>query len=378
MLMKRKMIVIPAAAVLCMAAGFLFCRSITAKTAASVTGNMRSESYVGGVIYQESAEVAALYKQTFELARLQLDRQIAENAEGKTLAIVTDIDATLIDDSGYFAGALTDAEGRRKQGRTPWNNEDWCGYYTSAASESSKAVPGAAEFIQYARQQGVQIYFITNRPYYELDLTVRQLYREGFIDEDTLNAYAGLEADGGALQTRYTDGEQLQAFMQKVNEGTDFEMGDGYFTLKGDCTVQVQGASFSSDKAQRRHNVAEQLGENGKVVLYLGDSLNDMVSPDEYRYTDYSESESAQFSRERGSEARSEAVMNERWRDKWGTQFIVMPNSAYGDWQKATWFRKNVDEQGEADAIREQFSRHSYLNAEIWYDGVSPIDHGTE
>ena len=378
--MKRKNIVIILIAVLCIVAVFLSYFSMAKTDNTSVTGNMRSESYVGGVVYQQSAEVAALYKQTFELARLQLDRQIEQNgSDGKNLAIVTDIDATLIDDSGYFAGALTDSEGRKDQGKAPWNNEDWCGYYTSAASESSKAVPGAVDFINYARQQGVQIYFITNRPYYELDLTVHQLYREGFIDEQTLKAYSsGLEADGGALQAYYTDSEQLQDFMKKVNAESDFEMGDGFFTLKNDYTIQVQGTSFSSDKAERRNNVVEQLGENGKVVLYLGDSINDMVSPDEYKYTDYSESESSQFNRNNGNAARSEAVMNEIWKDKWGTQFIVMPNSAYGDWQKATWFKKDVDEQGEADAIREQFSQNSYLNSNIWYKGVSPIDSDIE
>lgn len=227
------------------------------KDESSVTGNMRSESYVGGVIYQQLAEVAALYKQTFELAKLQLDKRIAENGgTGENLAIVTDIDATLIDDSGYFAGALTDSKGRKAMGKDSWNNKDWCGYYTSEASDVSKAVPGAVEFVNYARSQGVKIYFITNRPYYELDLTVKQLYHERLLDEETVKAYSGLEADNGSLQN---------------------------------------------------------------------------ISADEYKYTSYSEDESKQFDRKNGNAVRSEAVMNELWKDKWGTEFIVMPNSAYGD-----------------------------------------------
>ncbi|MCQ2485881.1 MAG: hypothetical protein MJ168_11190 [Clostridia bacterium] len=338
----------------------------------SVTGYMRSESYVGGVMYQQSAEVAVLYRQSFELARLKLDRHLEENrSSGKNLAIVTDIDATLIDDSGYFSGVLTNAHGRAEEGKAPWNNKDWCGYYKSAASESSKALPGAVEFINYARQQGVQVFFITNRPYYELDLTVHQLYKEGFIDEKILNEYSGLAADGVNLQRQFT-GDELQRFKQKVNSETEFELGDNYFSLKNDYTVQVQGANPSIDKAERRNNVAKKLGENGVVVMYLGDSLNDMISVDEYKYTDYSQDESNQFDRKLGNAARNEAVMNEPWRDKWGTEFIIMPNSVYGDWQKATWFQKDVDEKSEMNAIRNQLLKHSYLNSKVWYNGASP------
>lgn len=376
--MKKKHIIIHIISVLCIVALLLVCFFMPRTDKTSVTGNMRSESYVGGVIYQQSAEVAALYKQTFQLARIQLDNRIAQNGgTGEGLAIVTDIDATLIDDSGYFAGALTDADGRKDMGKDPWNNKDWCGYYTSEASDVSKAVPGAVDFVSYARSQGVKIYFITNRPYYELDLTVKQLYHEGFIDEETVKAYSGLEADNGALQKIYAD-DELEAFAKRVNDETEFAMDDGYFTLKDDYTIQVQGTAYSSDKAERRSNVAKQIGDKGAIVLYMGDSINDMISYDEYKYTDYSEDESSQFDRTKGNTARSEAVMNDLWKDKWGTEFIVMPNSAYGDWQKATWFKQSVDEEGEAEAIRNQLSEHSYLNSGTWYNGVSPIDNSVE
>lgn len=365
-------------AVLCIIALIAVCCYFMKKKQNSVTGYMRSESYVGGVMYQQSAEVAVLYRQSFELARLQLDKRIEENrSSGKNLAIVTDIDATLIDDSGYFSGVLTNAEGRAKEGKAPWNNKDWCGYYKSAASESSKALPGAVEFINYARRQGVQIFFITNRPYYELDLTVHQLYKEGFIDEEVLNAYSGLGATEGILQQRFT-GDELQKFRQKVNSETEFELGDNYFTLKDDYTVQVQGAKPSIDKAERRNNVTKKLGENGVVVMYLGDSLNDMVSADEYKYTDYSQDESNQFNRRYGNAARNEAVMNELWREKWGTEFIIMPNSVYGDWQKATWFQKDIDEKSEMNAIRNQLLQHSYLNSKVWYNGASPTENNVK
>lgn len=375
--MEKKQIISYAISALCVIA-LLLTVYFNRDDKTSVTGNMRGESYVGGVIYQQSAEVAALYKQAFELARIQLDKRIEENGgTGKNLAIVTDIDATLIDDSGYIAGALIDFEGRNKMGKEPWNNKDWCGYYSSEATEATKAVPGAVDFVNYARSKGVKIYFITNRPYYELDLTVKQLYHEGLIDENTVKAYAGLETEDGYMQKIYSE-DELESFAEKINNETDFTMGEGYFTLKDDYTIQVQGTAYSSDKAERRSNVVKQIGEEGTIVLYMGDSINDYVSANEYKYTDYSEDESSQFDRTKGNVARSEAVLNELWKDKWGTEFIVMPNSAYGDWQKATWFKQSVDEKGEAEAIKNQLSDSSYLNSNTWYEGVSPIDNSVE
>lgn len=358
----------------------------------TVTGTIRGESYTGGVIYQESAEVAAQYAQAFKLARMNLDNAIAANGgTGEGLAIVTDIDATLMDDSCYIAGALLDKEGRKAQNLPPWNNDDWAGYYAAVATTADQAVPGAVKFINYAYDQGVEIYYITNRPYYELDLTVQQLKEAGFEVDDIVEAYAPLNDKSTRLQeyhywadSKLSDesdyNKEVLDYKKAVIDPSAFEMGEGYFSLAGDYRVQVQGSEFSSDKAERRANVAKKVAaEGGKVIMYMGDSLNDMISKKEYKYNSaYTADQALQFDRSVGNEARTAVVTTKKFFNKWGTQFIVMPNSAYGDWQKATWNKMSISEDVQTDKIRAQLARHSYLerlneNAKTWYTGPSPI-----
>lgn len=353
----------------------------------TVTGTAKQESYVGGVIYQQSAEVAAMYKQVFELAKLKLNAALADpkNA-GKKLAIVTDIDATLMDDSTYIAGALLNNQGRVAEKLLPWDNNNWSGYYSAVASTADNAVPGAKEFINYAYSKGVEIYYITNRPYYELDLTVQQLKHAGFHVDSIVNDYKDLSDPSKKLQEYHywSDGvgdkynKEVLDYKKNVLDKSKFEMDEGGYSLKGDYRVQVQGSDFSSDKASRRNKVQKKMDKiGGKVIMYMGDSINDMISKKEYKFNkNYTEEQALQFDRSQGNDERTEAVMNKTWKDKWGTEFIVMPNSAYGDWQKATWFNKSITPDQQIDAQRAQLWSHSYWNTDkfsIWYNGPSPI-----
>ena len=150
-----------------------------ADIANSVTGGWRAESYINGVVYQESAEVAGLQYQAYQLAKLRLDERLAERDAGKyskPLAIVSDIDDTLASDCNYMAGVLLDD--------STWDNTHWDGYYYALASTSNVAIPGAVEFCQYAESKGVELFYITNRLHDQEDLTVAQLERLGFPNAD--------------------------------------------------------------------------------------------------------------------------------------------------------------------------------------------------
>ena len=94
----------------------------------SVTGYYQGDATVYSLLYQESAEVAAMQIQAFSLAKERLDKAIAKNGgTGNDLAIITDIDSTIADDTCYIAGAVLDAAGRIALGMEPWNNDDWNG-----------------------------------------------------------------------------------------------------------------------------------------------------------------------------------------------------------------------------------------------------------
>lgn len=381
----------------------------------SVTGYYQGDATVYSLLYQESAEVAAMQIQAFSLAKERLDDAIAANTENKPLAIVTDIDSTIADDTCYIAGAVLDAAGRIgvKYFATdlePWVNDDWCGYYQAVATEADTVIPGAKQFVDYAYSKGVEWYYITNRPYYELDLTVQQLSKQGFFEKydptksglgytDTIvNDFAKVKDYQeyhypGWYDTKENNpklDQEVQDYAAVVNaEGTGLEMANGSFSVKNDYRVQVQGSGFSSDKSDRRANVKNYVeAKGGQIIMYMGDSINDMVS----------DKENPAFTRGQLNEDRTGNVSKVEWAGDWGKDqsvkdgadynpghwgydYIVLPNATYGDWYKTTWGNNKVDgvsgktQEGQQQAIYDQIWRHSYLNPDYgtWYDGPSPV-----
>lgn len=86
------------------------------------------------------------------------------------LAIISDVDETLVDNSPAQARAI-----RRNLGyfdRTLWN--EWVN------ERGSSALPGAVEFARYAASRGVTIFYVTNRTHEEEPATRDNLTRLGF------------------------------------------------------------------------------------------------------------------------------------------------------------------------------------------------------
>ncbi|MEM6725949.1 MAG: HAD family acid phosphatase, partial [Bacteroidota bacterium] len=92
------------------------------------------EYSIQSVLWQQlSAEYKALCHQAFNLARLQLDHQLLLKQEGELpLAIITDIDETVLDNSPFNAKMIeTDEE---------YSKENWIKW---GQLEEATAVPGA-------------------------------------------------------------------------------------------------------------------------------------------------------------------------------------------------------------------------------------------
>jgi 5'-nucleotidase (lipoprotein e(P4) family) len=164
--------------------------------------------------YQNSAEMAALYFQGFNMAGQRLDEAVARNQAGKPLAVVVDIDETMLDNSPFETQIINNADFA-----TGWKN------WTTKAS--AKALPGALEFANYAKSKQVDIFYITNRDDSERAGTLKNLQNEGFpyATEDHLLTKSDLSATTGN----------------------------------------------TSSKAGRRSKVAE----NHEIILLIGDNLND-------------------------------------------------------------------------------------------------------
>jgi len=380
----------------------------------SVTGYYQGDATIYSLLYQESAEVAAQQIQAFSLAKIRLDEAIKNHGNnGNGLAIITDIDSTIADDTCYIAGAVLDAAGRIALGMDPWNNDDWKGYYEAVATEADTVIPGAKQFVDYAYGKGVQFYYITNRPYYELDLTVQQLAKQGFFDKDPTVAKGKGIVETFAVAKDWQDyydcqDEQLTIpvlndegkntsydptgpYAEAINATGVMEIAYGSYSVKDDYRVQVQGTGFDSDKTDRRANVFKTVGRDN-VVLYMGDSINDMVSDSE---EDVWGDRATNFTRKQFNDKRTANASDPYWAGDWGTgqsvgegdaynpghwgkDFIVLPNATYGDWYKATWKKdKEVQKSVELQqkAIYDQIWSHSYKNTDKfprWYDKNGP------
>ena len=125
------------------------------------------------VLWQQyAAEYRALCYQAFNIAELRLEQAI--KAKKKKLAIITDLDETILDNSYSEAQALKEGKSYTPDGWKQWTDK-------SAAT----AVPGAVEFLQLAKKKGVSIYYISNRNNNEVASTLRNLQNLQLPDADT-------------------------------------------------------------------------------------------------------------------------------------------------------------------------------------------------
>jgi 5'-nucleotidase (lipoprotein e(P4) family) len=116
-------------------------------------------------------ESVALYHQGFTVARSRLDAVLAQPRPEKPLAIITDIDETVLDNSPYQVWLI--------QNRENYSLDTWKKWTALASAEP---LPGAREFLNYASSRGVKVFYVTNRDQDEADATLKNLQRLGFPD----------------------------------------------------------------------------------------------------------------------------------------------------------------------------------------------------
>lgn len=117
--------------------------------------------------FQQSAEADALYYQGFHLARLKLDKARKQYSDKKK-AIILDVDETVLNNSPLMAHLI-------KQGIS--FEDGWDQWVKKA---EAKPLPGSLEFLNYANQLGIQIFYITNREQHLYKPTEMNLKKEGF------------------------------------------------------------------------------------------------------------------------------------------------------------------------------------------------------
>ena len=139
---------------------------------------------------QNSAEYRALCYQAFNAAKINLDAIFFfEKKYDKPLAIIADVDETVLDNSPY--------DGKLILNNTTYNRESWVEW---GNLEIAEAIPGSLEFFKYAAEKGVEIFYISNRYSEQLESTVNNLKKLGFPDAKKSNVL--LRNDGRSKSER--------------------------------------------------------------------------------------------------------------------------------------------------------------------------------
>jgi 5'-nucleotidase (lipoprotein e(P4) family) len=134
----------------------------TAPAAARPAGH--SHENLNAVLWvQTAAEYRALAIQAYRLAEVQLDAALGDpswtaateqTGEVKSLppAVILDLDETVIDNSAFEARLVHD--------KSPYSEQAWSQW---VEERKAGAIPGALEFLSYAKSHGVTPFYVTNR-----------------------------------------------------------------------------------------------------------------------------------------------------------------------------------------------------------------------
>ncbi len=188
---------------------------------------------------QRAAEYKALCYQAYNTAHLSLNEKI-ENYEGdKKLAVVVDIDETVLDNSPHAARSILENTSYPKY----W--DEWCNL------AEAKAVPGSLEFLKYAESKGVETFYISNRKAHLTAVTLKNLQLRGFpfANEDHI-----------LLRTSTSDKEERRNKVKETHDILIFcgdNLGDFSSTYDGQSTKKRNLLAF------------EQMNEFGSTYIAL-------------------------------------------------------------------------------------------------------------
>ncbi|MBW8685438.1 5'-nucleotidase, lipoprotein e(P4) family [Chitinophaga rhizophila] len=217
-------------------AGITACKT-TPPTAATSTPSTVLQPYGpawAALWQQRSSEYKALCFQAYNIARIRLDEQLARTSS-RPLAIVTDIDETVLDNSPYTVHTALKGQG--------YTEKTWAEWTASATADT---VPGALSFLQYAAAKGVHIFYISNRAETERTPTLQNLQRWHFPNAD--NEHLLLKTSGSGKESRRAQVAQTHNIILLMgdNLGDFSELFDKQPVDKRTALTQQAAADFGN------------------------------------------------------------------------------------------------------------------------------------
>jgi 5'-nucleotidase (lipoprotein e(P4) family) len=137
-----------------LAASLLAMPAAFAETAAKPEAGCSVAEFTMGLRFQQqSAEVQALQLQAYNIATLKLDAAVAAAKDPSKLAIVTDLDETVIDNSALLARDLANCH----------IYDAWDTWLPWERDGTPLLIPGAKKFLEHADKLGVTIRYLSDR-----------------------------------------------------------------------------------------------------------------------------------------------------------------------------------------------------------------------
>jgi 5'-nucleotidase (lipoprotein e(P4) family) len=270
------------------------------------TGSHTDRVNLNGVAWmQGSEEYRALTLGAYSMARENLDSALEDrtwtafpsqvpvnsdeaSALGKLPpAVILDIDETVLSTLPYQAWLV-------KNDR-PFTRMSWNAWVSEASAE---ALPGALDFVHYAMEKGVTVFYLTNRAY------------QGALDANVDGKIDPGEEQLDLKPFTISNLERLGLLPQKDVSN------DASVILRGETGSggQPKKGWASSDKTARR----ESLSSDYRVVLLMGDNLDDFIS----------------YPKRQDGEGESIPDALDPYRARGGRSWILLPNPIYGSWEK--------------------------------------------
>jgi 5'-nucleotidase (lipoprotein e(P4) family) len=167
---------------------FAACSTTKHTVQTSSTSTVNNGKVWASLWQQRSAEYRALCFQAYNLAKLRLDEALKQTG-GKPLAVVSDIDETILDNSPYDA--------QRAINNQEYDLATWKQWTSKASADT---VAGAPNFFKYAASKGVTVFYITNRDEDERPGTLKNLQRYNMPNAD--NAHLMLKIGSSSKESR--------------------------------------------------------------------------------------------------------------------------------------------------------------------------------
>jgi 5'-nucleotidase (lipoprotein e(P4) family) len=237
------------------------------------TGSFKNSEYLIQAVlwFQRSPEMRALYMQSYHNAQDALDANLKHPLTKKRKAVVVDIDETLLDNSPYEAWLAANDSSFTSSSWSSWIND-----------AKAKPLPGALNFLNYAKKRGCAIFYVSNRKKEgQFDATLKNLVDDAFPDAEASHLLLKTAADTATT------------------------------------------SAFTS-KEQRRRFISDQL--NYEIILLCGDQLADLDKS---------------FNLFAGATENSITDSLNKYSMLLGKKYIALPNPMYGDWLSLFVYQNN-------------------------------------